>query len=479
MATFIKDESIISCNESNKTALEIIREIKPEIEINNDYDIDKLYSLELASNFSENTLYSIREQLLELANKHGLITDNLPYEVLRLMRYQSRFMEAMEAINGDSWIISKGEYCGTWLKRFNSYLYKNFSLKLSASMLSELGGYIGKVRGEQGSKLYNFDFTDKINWDSGDYGDRGSCFWGGRANAKESIRLNGGIAIRFYSDSSNINSGIARAWLLPYRDSLLLFNSYGLEAIVTARALATFLGFSYARVGFNNSDSDYMLYINSSSGYLIAKQENIPSNKSLDCDYAILADEDVEPCRDCGEYFSSDDLYHVRGYGDICSDCIGEYSYCNYCGEYYENDSGEYIESRDSFICSSCLEDNFTACDNCGEYYDNDRGDLEEVDNQTLCSDCRDDLAEYCNYCGEYHLEENFSDINGFWVCEACSSLELVTCSACGSIVEIDSSISLEVEQEEVIYCSTCFSAMARANRREEARAISFSEFIK
>jgi hypothetical protein len=123
MANYISNDGVISCNESDKTALAIIREIKTDIVLNNDYDISKLYSLELASSFSENTLYSIREQLNELM-RDEILADNLPYEITRVIRYQSRFLEAMEAIRGEAWIIAKGEYCGTWLKRFNSYLYK-------------------------------------------------------------------------------------------------------------------------------------------------------------------------------------------------------------------------------------------------------------------------------------------------------------------------------------------------------------------
>ena len=84
---------------------------------------------------------------------------------------------------------------------------------------------------------YCIDYTTCFDWTAGDYGDDGSCFTsrgGCRRGALCIIRDNGGYAIRFYKGGE----GSGRAWVVPYNDSWVLFNAYGIDLSVCAQIVA-------------------------------------------------------------------------------------------------------------------------------------------------------------------------------------------------------------------------------------------------
>ena len=65
-----------------------------------------------------------------------------------------------------------------------------------------------------------------------------------------------------------------------------------------------------------------------------------------------------ERCQDCGEWLFDCDGYYIEGYGYICNDCYynGCYGYCDDCGEYYSSD--DLYEHDGNYYCSSCYENN-------------------------------------------------------------------------------------------------------------------------
>ena len=222
-----------SCNHSDKSAIEIVREYRP------DFKTNCLNVYTVKTEFSRSVLESIGSQFLTM------LKENPESDLYKLCDYLNNYktwFEIMDAIQGQKWIVQKGEYAGTWLKRFNSYLYKNHNVKIEPRIISGLGSYIGKLNESESEKIYRFDLTDNINWGNNDFGQNSSCYWSFKPCAIPTILINGGLAFRtFKSESYNIQNGLSRFWLLPYRTGLIAFNGYGMELITQVRILADYL----------------------------------------------------------------------------------------------------------------------------------------------------------------------------------------------------------------------------------------------
>jgi hypothetical protein len=75
-----------------------------------------------------------------------------------------------------------------------------------------------------------FRFVAGMDWNDGDFGDRHSCFWGGRNIVRHILKEAGVKSLLLYKG----NRGIGRALVLPLnkpKDSYLLFNVYGFNNI--------------------------------------------------------------------------------------------------------------------------------------------------------------------------------------------------------------------------------------------------------
>ena len=91
-------------------------------------------------------------------------------------------------------------------------------------------------------------------------------------------------------------------------------------------------------------------------------------------------------CEYCEEYHRSE-VYYVRGYGNVCEHCLGEYfTYCDCCEEYIHNDYARYIDNEDRYVCDSCYEEYYYPCAECGEVYH--KADMFEHNGDYYCEDC-------------------------------------------------------------------------------------------
>lgn len=173
------------------------------------------------------------------------------------------------------WSVSTGDYRGKFPKRLSQYYYKAFGLKAPEGFLVQVGN-IARAHSEDRSAYY-FDFTDSFDWHAGDFGDDGSCFWGGGGNsyARVMLRDNGARAIRFYSSADPAAAGVARAWIAPLEAEglYIVFNGYGFPGYATlaiARVFAQFMERSYRRLNLVNiGDTSGTLWINSGMGYVV------------------------------------------------------------------------------------------------------------------------------------------------------------------------------------------------------------------
>lgn len=259
---------------------------------------------------------------------------------------------------------------GTLPKRVQSYYYKRDGRKLDAGAISELGNIAKRHSGT--SQTFLLDFTDNIDWNQGDFGDGGSCFWSERTGAKTMIEEHG-CAIRAYRNRSgrwngeltNYSGlmGYARAWVAPISESrLIVFNGYGETTLQFARLLALKFNCSYKRIGLtNNKYEDGVLYINS-GGMLVGDLKDIEPVTTWELGWADRQghdsdgdDEDTAECYNCGDRHNCDDMHYIQitvcREDYICYNCSFECARCNgitYAGRVRHNNGERY--------CLSCYE---------------------------------------------------------------------------------------------------------------------------
>ena len=175
---------------------------------------------------------------------------------------------------------------GSFVKRWQKYVYKFYNKKLTPSQLTLIGNYVSNIAGP--AKEYYFDFTRDLNWSSGDFGDEHSCFFALSCQSRR-IFMNSGkvFAVRFFKKKKTMFDetheyykglkGRARSWVYIHNDSsMLLFNAYGHTAKLQASVLASAFGFSLKKVSTCNGNFEGMgFYLNHEGNYIIGKPEVI------------------------------------------------------------------------------------------------------------------------------------------------------------------------------------------------------------
>ena len=163
------------------------------------------------------------------------------------------------------WLVTeKVSYVGTFAKRVSKFYHKTLSLKCPPEFIQEIGN-ISRAHSSD-AVTYDFEFVNRIDWQDGDFGDEGSCWWGDYEEARPLLLENGGLAIRFYRETV----GLGRAWIVPRGETFIVFNGYGFASdstLIIARVMAQFLGLSYSRISLMNHNN--RMYINNDAGYII------------------------------------------------------------------------------------------------------------------------------------------------------------------------------------------------------------------
>ena len=190
-------------------------------------------------------------------------------------------LEINRSIGGPVWKTERG----TFPKRVSNYMYKTYDIKLQSSIMRNIGN-IAQQNSTEGKVI--FDFTRRILWNAGEFGDDGSCFWTDYGGSRIAMMRVGIGAVRIYDSSGEFGRG--RAWFFPvFSDAkqFVLFNAYG---IMQARLIANFLSqlfgeYKYRQIHIGHTYLDtihhsagtYELYQNS-DGYII---HNKPSTARI------------------------------------------------------------------------------------------------------------------------------------------------------------------------------------------------------
>lgn len=289
-----------------------------------------------------------------------------------LSNHISRTFKVVDNIEW-TWKTSRG----TLPKRIASYVKKEFGIKLSTEVITKIGNYAADNTNKGKSYIFEVDNLKSGFWDAGDFGDDGSCFWGGRSMVKELLQDYDFYAIKFYETAENQCCGIGRCWAKPIKNGFVIFNTYGpYSQLEVARMLANYLGTLYKKIYlYNDNNSGDLLYINNASGLYIGKDTDIERY-----DFKIDENEYENHCCECGD---TEDLEAINGelYCQDCRDSLFRWSHCEdtwldvedavyleYARDYAHMENCTYIEIVDRWYLTSDVDDYFTTCPHCGEY---------------------------------------------------------------------------------------------------------------
>lgn len=286
-----------------------------------------------------------------------------------------------------AWVINEGRYKGTLPKRIRNYYFKAHGIKCPDSFIEQLGNLARQHSESQ--TIYQFQIVDEFDWQAGDFGDYGSCYWDGNAGARLMLKENGGLAICFFTQSG---MGYARAWLVEIGERLyIIFNGYGIErgvnaTLTIARIFAQFLNVTYKKIGLDNYRGN-SLYINGGIGYIIGMPESLADISEWDFGWDEMY---ADTCYSCGVML---DEYEVNYGADdqiYCEGCFYElFDHCEHCHEVYHRDNVDYIESSGQYLCRYCRAQTHDICTNCDEWYP--KSDLHEHADALYCWDCLND----------------------------------------------------------------------------------------
>ena len=102
-----------------------------------------------------------------------------------------------DEVNLDEWVVPRGEeFIGTLPKRIGNWAWKRYGYKCSPAMLSEIGN-IAKRHTVDNATHY-ISLNKEIDWERGDFGDEGSCFWSERREVLDVFYTYNVIGLRFH-----------------------------------------------------------------------------------------------------------------------------------------------------------------------------------------------------------------------------------------------------------------------------------------
>lgn len=316
--------------------------------------------------------------------------------------------------NWDLIVNGKGKYVGSLAKRIAKFVYNEFQTKLNNEQMGEIGSIIGQYSNNESN--YYIDFVDEFNWEEGDFGDYGSCYWGCRFHAREILANEGCLAIRFYNKYTEEQrekygcpeyEGMGRAWLMPKDKKFIVFNGYGLETLKITRILANFLNKSYKRIELKNQECDSgYIYINNGSGYIIGQESKINEYISVDLNIEI----NIIKCKFCGDFKKKDEIINVEGFNDCCQECYTR-NFCK-CGK-CEKEIYIYDESNRNvsgiMYCNDCFQKEFYECPICGNDRKHDK--ISYKGTILACNNCQESIHQ-CN-CGIYYYSNKNNNMCG------------------------------------------------------------------
>lgn len=207
-------------------------------------------------------------------------------------------------------------------KQIKNKVYKIHGIKVDDEIASDIASLFGGFVPRTGE--YILDIVDHFDWKDGDFGDKGSCFWGKHSKAKDVLLNNGARVVRFYR---SFGVGISRAILLPdnrLKDGFFVFNAYGVFPLwVIAFVLSDLMQLDVKPIMLHNEGMTIgLIYINDKGqGYALSDTETLQS--SLTISYNLQLG-DYRRCIFCEQWGIVDDMVRVADWSNslICKECV-------------------------------------------------------------------------------------------------------------------------------------------------------------
>lgn len=299
--------------------------------------------------------------------------------------------------NWDWRVRGRGKYVGNLPKRIGKYLHLTHQYDLSLRQTEHIGNIAAAGCFKEPTVFYA-DFTQDFCWDAGAFGDGGSCFWGGRAAARDLMKKHGSWAVRFFTDSTYWR-GTARAWIYPVEDQclLLVWNGYGMTTQQIAMILSVHFGNAYyGRIQLsNNNCTDGQLYLNDAGrAWALGPVAAFQGSSAPHYDFGWQEITPPVQCHSCRDTIESRDAIRRRGHY-WCQSCAARRTYtCTCCGTQF------FVAAPANFTnvlgyCGFCYAVYTAVCDSCGDRFalDSDWPNDEPVSSISTCARCREDAA--------------------------------------------------------------------------------------
>jgi len=351
------------------------------------------------------------------------------------------------------WLVTKGVITGTFPKRIAKY-FKQKNISLDSKILGKIGD-LAKNSANIDTEKYYIDITNDFNWRDGDFGDDGSCFWGGRSGARKLLKENGGYALRYYEKIDDNFRGMGRCWFYPINnENIVIFNQYpsNFKLVKSARILSTLTGYNYQKCYLeNNGGSVGLIYINNGSGYVLSKE---PMEENSDFDLNIDT-KDYKICDNCGEQFEEEEMFYISGVY-VCEYCRDDESYiCDYC----ENEFLNYIDESfttfdDQVLCPRCTRNHTWTCEICNNIFSDNATD-HNINGYYICEDCLENHTWECINCGNIFTDRtDMYTVEDYPICEDCFMDHTWVCDNCGEIFLNSTESHIH---DGNIYCENCY----------------------
>jgi hypothetical protein len=209
--------------------------------------------------------------------------------------------------------------------------------KVDGQLLSRIGSLLKLVE-------YRLEERETINWDAGDFGDRGSCFWGSHAASRDNLSY-GAPGFRAFTVYSG-ERGVARCLSFEIDGGRLFFNFYGLS-LVEFRYLLGREGWELYPVDARYTGRAFYLNGGNEAGINALFTEPVEV-LDIDPDYV----EEVEHiCAVCYCHGAT----HQTSVGIVCSDCFAtQFERCYVCERMHPIADIAHALPSAFYICRNC-----------------------------------------------------------------------------------------------------------------------------
>ena len=230
----------------------------------------------------------------------GKETEVLPEiqeDLFSMMREDTGIEVTADALPSDwkwTWVQNKGMITGKMTKRLASVMMQRFGHSVHPSHLQKWGEFI---RQHEVDRTYEFSIDRYPDWEDGEFGDGGSCFFNYdgeyREHKENYVDYMGMQAVCFYDPGTH--RGLARMLAIPIThledEAWFFFNAYGYGKFQQVRTVSEAFGLSYHKfygAAFTYDSSyhgkDYLsgeqLYMNHATNFVISSPRVIEHLKA-------------------------------------------------------------------------------------------------------------------------------------------------------------------------------------------------------